>query len=445
MPKIWEFFDDLNDIVYVSNMDTHELVYMNKKALYSFKFDSNKNIYGKKCYDVLHGCAFPCAICNNNELKVGSFNERYHYNPILKNYYVIKNTAIEENGIRYRFEMAYKIINNANHVCISNNINSHEKFVNEALRVALHAPTPDKSISIILEYIGTFIRGERAYIFEKDEKNHDSNTYEWVASGVNPEKDNLQNLPPNICATWYQSFKEDRDIIITNLEDIYDDDPDLYEVLHRQNIKSLVVLPLYDNGRVIGFCGIDNPPANSLKDTQDMLQIINHFIVATLRRRNLIRSLREISLQDQLTGLGNRHAMDEYMESLVSDKSLGIAYCDVTGLKRINDTEGHDAGDRLILRACESLKETFAEYGLFRIGGDELLVLCSGISQAEFEERITLLKQTMKTHTVNMAIGTGWTQNGAMEINDILAASEKRMYEDKSLYYRTNGIERRRR
>ncbi len=444
MSKIWEFFENLNELVYVSDMDTYELVYMNQKALQELNFTSNTEIVGKKCHMVLQNCALPCAICNNHELKAGYFKEWHHYNPVVKKHFILKDTVIEENGKRYRMEIALNLSAQELKGRISHTIQAHENLVNEVLRVALRAPTPDKSINIILEYMGTYLEGERAYIFEKDERNYDNNTYEWVAAGVTPEKDTLQNVPPEICAGWYQNFSENRNIIISNLEDIYEDDPDLYAVLHRQSITSLVVIPLYDDGRAIGFCGIDNPPADNLENTQGMLQIISHFLVSTLRRRNLVRRLQEMSHRDQLTGLGNRHAMHEYTAGAASGESLGIVYCDVTGLKRVNDTEGHEAGDRLILRACECLKETFGGCGLFRIGGDELLVLCSRIDEAELEERVRLLKQAMKAHDVNLAIGTSWTRDGATGMAEALAASEKLMYEDKNLYYKTCGLDRRR-
>ena len=82
-----------------------------------------------------------------------------------------------------------------------------EALVNEGLRIALMAATPDESIHAILEYLGKSLNGERTYIFEKNEKGGDNNTYEWVAEGVKPEKDNLQNLPPEICANWISERK----------------------------------------------------------------------------------------------------------------------------------------------------------------------------------------------------------------------------------------------
>ena len=86
--------------------------------------------------------------------------------------------------------------------------------------------------------------------------------------------------------------------------------------------------------------------------------------------------LENMSYKDQLTKLGNRFAMEKYINEIDTEKSIGVVYCDITGLKRVNDSMGHEAGDQLILRACDSLKKAFGEYGLFRIGGDELLALC---------------------------------------------------------------------
>ena len=58
------------------------------------------------------------------------------------------------------------------------------------------------------------------YVFEQNQNGGDDNTYEWCASGVHPEKENLQNLPPEVCAKWYRCFEEGKDIMIQDLEEI---------------------------------------------------------------------------------------------------------------------------------------------------------------------------------------------------------------------------------
>ncbi len=444
MDKIWEFFDNLNEVVYVADVDSHELIYVNKKTLELYNLNSVDELAGKKCYELLQGSNSPCAICNNDELQEGFFREWQYYNPIVKKYYVLKDTMIVDGNRRYRLELA-----------IDNSIQEQkyqmflerqnlETLANEGMRLALKASEPDKAIKIILEYLGKILKGERTYIFEKNASGGDDNTYEWVASGVTPEIDNLQNLPPEICANWYRNFSEDKNIVIGNLEEIRESDPLQYENLKRQDIHSLVVVPLYDDMRNIGFYGVDNPQGESFDYAQNMLQIVGHFIVSCLKRRNLLFQLQEMSYKDPLTKLGNRFAMDKYLQEQNSKDGLGVVYCDITGLKRVNDEKGHMEGDRLILRACESLKEVFDGYGLFRIGGDELLALCPDIDRNELNNKATTLKQAALSHSVVLAVGAVWEGNATHDIDKLLTKAEKLMYEDKSSYYKKAGIDRRR-
>ncbi|MDE7321544.1 MAG: response regulator [Lachnospiraceae bacterium] len=170
-----------------------------------------------------------------------------------------------------------------------------ETVINEGLRVALLEETPDQSLAVLLEHLGKALNGERTYIFEQNESGGDDNTYEWVADGVQPEMENLQNLPPEVCASWYRKFGIGRHIVIERLEDIRDTDPLQYETLRRQNVHSLVVVPLYDGKKFIGFYGVDNPPVKSLEYASNMLQTAAYFIVSSLKRRNLFRELQKRS------------------------------------------------------------------------------------------------------------------------------------------------------
>ena len=170
-----------------------------------------------------------------------------------------------------------------------------ESVINEGLRAALLEESPDQSLEVLLEHMGKALNGERTYIFERNELGGDDNTYEWVAEGVEPEKELLQNLPPEVCASWYRNFRTSGHIVIENLEDIRESDPLQYENLKRQSIHSLVVVPLYDGQKLIGFYGVDNPPVKLLEYASNMLQTAAYFIVSSLRRRNLIREIQNRS------------------------------------------------------------------------------------------------------------------------------------------------------
>lgn len=175
------------------------------------------------------------------------------------------------------------------------NIQNLETIINEGLRVALQKETPDQSLEVLLEHLGKALNGERTYIFEQNESGCDDNTYEWAADGVQPEKENLQNLPPEVCANWYRNFSIGKHIVIKDLEEIRETIPLQYEILKQQNIHSLVVVPLYDGKKIIGFYGVDNPPAKLLEYATNMLQTAAYFIVSSLKRRNLVRELQKRS------------------------------------------------------------------------------------------------------------------------------------------------------
>ncbi len=170
-----------------------------------------------------------------------------------------------------------------------------EAVINEGLRVALLKETPDQSLEVLLGYLGKALSGERTYIFERNASGCDDNTYEWVADGVEPEKENLQNVPSEVCAAWYRNFSVGKHIVIENVEEIRKDEPLVYDTLKRQNILSLVVVPLYDNKKAIGFYGVDNPPVKLLEYASNMLQTAAYFIVSSLKRRDLVRELQKRS------------------------------------------------------------------------------------------------------------------------------------------------------
>ena len=83
LKNICAFFQNLNEYVYASDIETNELVYLNRKAMDAFGVKSTDEIRGRKCYEVLQGSSIPCGMCTNRQLSTGSFVEWRHYNPVL--------------------------------------------------------------------------------------------------------------------------------------------------------------------------------------------------------------------------------------------------------------------------------------------------------------------------------------------------------------------------
>ncbi|MEE0752256.1 sensor domain-containing diguanylate cyclase [Frisingicoccus sp.] len=444
MEQIKRFFENMDEIVYIVDMDNYEIIYMNKKLRELYGGLPMESFAGQKCYEVFQNNSEPCKICTNYKLKPDEFVEWQYYNPILNKFLMIKDSMMEENGKRYRIEIAIDISDQNRKNEMHDDYQKLEKLANEGYRLALQRSTPDECIEVILEYLGKALNGDRTYVVERNERGGDDNTYEWVANGVTAEKKNLQNLPPEVCRTWYEVFKEKKNIMIEDIEEIRDVYPVQYAVLKPQNIRSMVVFPLYEGKHIIGFYGIDNPSESSLEYVSNMLETVAHFIVAAIDRRRLMRELRDMGYRDQLTKLGNRYAMSAYIREFQDNQDIGIVYCDITGLKNLNDREGHTAGDALLVRSGECLKKVFRGYGMFRIGGDEFLILCPQIDEELLAEKVGLLRQTMQERQVTSAVGTVWKKclKGS-EIEGLVNEAENRMYIDKAAYYRTAGVDRR--
>ena len=294
MGNLWGFFENINEIVYVANIETYELVYMNKRAREVFGVGSPAEVRGKRCYQILRGSDVPCMFCCSGMCNPDCFEQQY-FQPHLNRHFLLRSTILEENGKRYRLEMAFDVSSHEQQRSMVQNVQNLEAIINEGLRVALLEETPDQSLEVLLAYLGKALSGERTYIFERNSSGGDDNTYEWVAPGVRPEKVNLQNVPPEVCASWYRNFSIGGHIVINDLEDIRQSDPLQYENLKQQDIHSLVVVPLFDDNRIIGFYGVDNPPVKALGYTSNMLQTAAYFIVSSLRRRNLVRELEKRS------------------------------------------------------------------------------------------------------------------------------------------------------
>ena len=444
MKILWDYYENYDEYVYASDVDTYELVYMNKKTREAFNVDSLQSLAGKTCYETLQLCSSPCTLCNSSKLEPGMFTRGYNFNPILEQYISTVDTMILDNGRRYRIQIAHSVMDDESKISLISKYKDMGGLINNALAMAFQKISPDETIQCLLEHLGQILKGERAYIFEKDEHNRDFNTHEWVAAGVTPEKEHLQDLDPSVCEPWYEQFKTHDYVRIRNLEDIRETTPVMYSVLEPQDIRSLVVIPLRHDGKTIGFCGIDNLPDGTAEFAVGVLRIMAYFIVTELQRRDLVRSLNEMSYLDQQTGLGNRHAYQRHIDENLSDDSLGVVFCDITGLKRINDQLGHSHGDRMILRAAESIKNVFEDYSLFRFGGDELVALCPAIDKEELEKKAKLLKTDALSRDVNLAIGTAWAPAGCVNVDRLMSDSETDMYRDKAEYYATSGLDRRR-
>ncbi len=178
---------------------------------------------------------------------------------------------------------------------------TEEKRLNEKLtmlNVAAHdiLAQTDSEIAIrsTLYRLMDFFKGARAYIFEADYATQTvDNTYEVCAEGVESEINRLKGVSFDVCRYWFNAFNNNRYVVIKDVSAMGDEEADMREILAMQNIRSLIVAPLWRDGVLIGYSGIDNPTdeLNSL----DNLMAFGDYLAVLLTRRDLNRKIKHDS------------------------------------------------------------------------------------------------------------------------------------------------------
>ncbi len=153
------------------------------------------------------------------------------------------------------------------------------------------------------------------------------------------------------------------------------------------------------------------------------------------------QQLTEFSFIDPLTGLKNRRSYDNYLQEKSRGENIGVVFCDLNSLKNINDTLGHEAGDKYIMRFVSIFKEAFENGELFRISGDEFVCIIRGISEKEMEKLIADFKDKINKNERLAAVGYVYGKD--LNVLNMVKEAEKLMYKDKSDYYIITGIDRR--
>ena len=163
-----------------------------------------------------------------------------------------------------------------------------------------------------------------------------------------------------------------------------------------------------------------------------------------LRRR---QELLDTMNRDALTSLYNRLKFKEDLAELggkSSSNNFTCLYIDVNGLHELNNLLGHQKGDDMLCCVADTLKKFFPDESVYRIGGDEFVVLSIGLSKSEVEHAVDKVRRELRRDNYEISVGI---ETGACGENaeKIVGAAEIAMRNDKENYYKNNGDRRRKR
>lgn len=396
--------DAMDEVIYVSDRVTYGLYYLNPAGR---RLTGVYDYQGQKCYKVLQGKDDPCEFCTNSCLKKDSFYIWERDNKMWNRHFILKDKLIPWRGKMARLEIA---LDTTEQEVVSQKVRETLDFAQNVLgcaQVLASESDMERATMQTLKLVGEFYQADRSYIFEPDPVDKDSwnNTYEWCQEGVSSQQDSLQSIPTSLIQRWLKLFDEKKPVIISNMDDLKETEPEEWEVLQRQGIRRLIASPIFQDGEVCSFLGVDNP-RHCLEDDA-LIQTLSLFLTNRFRRNETEERLGELLnlhyrdvLKNTDLGLwfirissdGSRKEMfsDETMRRVLGlDHKLSPTECYDYWYGRINE-QYYPYVEQVMASMLHSGHVLQLEYPWKHPTRGEVMVRCTGIRTADSGDMICL-------------------------------------------------------
>ena len=246
----------------------------------------------------------------------------------------------------------------------------------------------DWKVNNLLKEIGEFFHVDRTYLFTINPDN-DTMTYsnEWCNKGVNKEVGTIEEIPLDVFTWWIEELETKGIVYIEDVDEMPKEAREEQEQLHRQEVKSLVSVPVMVNDKIKAFIGIDSVLENKIWSTEniEMLNIMANILSGGFMQIKADKEIEYMAYYDNLTGIPNRFLFKDRVENAISlaernEKFISIMFIDLDNFKSVNDTMGHDGGDYLLKEVSNGLSKRIRKTDtVARFGGDEFIILLNNI------------------------------------------------------------------
>ncbi len=398
--------ESVQDLVYLSDIETYELYYINKKAIDEFSKTNKDFVWqGRKCYEVLQNKTEPCEFCTNNLLNIKDYYSWSYFNPVTNRHYSLRDKLVELNGKLVRIEIA---TDTTKQFLLNQDLS--KKLIEQQTLTAciqtLHAASDTQSsILKLLEILGKYYNAERCYIFTISEDfKKVTNEFEWTDGIATPSKEDLTNVDIAPFKRWVEIFRYTDELIVSNAQKENLPSAEI-KMLNKYITQNLIAVPLRDfKGDLFGFIGVDNPKL--FKKETAIFKDLSLFISNFFDKNLLLSKLNRLSFYDTFTGLRNRNSYLDFMNSFNDNppETLGVIVLDIKSLRIINDLKGYSYGDKIILRLCHLLTHYFGE-NIYRLGGDEFVVICTNLEEESFEDLVLDFQNAIKDEEFDLNMG----------------------------------------
>lgn len=259
-----------------------------------------------------------------------------------------------------------------------------------SLFVSVNEQNIDEKLYTTLKRCGEFIECDRAYIaLLADNQNEIRYSIEWTAQGISSQIREFEKFFKEMHPKLLRQLKTEQFVMLKDVAALPFTAGKIKQQLISQGIRSMVVVAMMSNGKIIGFLGFN---ANKTMgdwnlDSPMFIDIANSIIADALTKVADERELNYMAFYDQLTGLPNRVLFNQKLQQALTraedcQKMVSIAFLDLDSFKAVNDALGHAQGDRLLKEVARILSSVVRHQDVVgRFGGDEFILLFNQISE----------------------------------------------------------------
>ena len=437
-----EKFDEMAERVYMCDPETYDLVYLNRAGRQDLHLPDNFSCTGKKCYEVIEGREDPCEFCTIPVTRRDKFHTWTSHNQKNGKDYLMHDTLVPWRGRNYRFSLSVALTDYIQESELNKQSAYRRVLTIDAVSIALQAQDPETGIQKMLEKMGQGLGADRVFIFEQTDDSRFRANYEWHRNELISLTQEWQSVPEKIVDGLYKVFAKNRAYVLPSVhevEKIRERDPELFRKIEDVNIREMVCVELKFGGKSAGFFGVINPRKDSVDNTERILMILSRYISILIRNRDMLRRLDLLGNRDALTGVMNRRAFRDMTRHMHEKSGLVVIYGDVNGLKTVNDTQGHEAGDQLIKVAADVMSSIVGAEQVFRMGGDEFIIVTQSKDKKESDELMKLLRDSFEYKGISVALGCVYNPGEIKDVGELMYEADRRMYINKQYMYKQDS------
>ncbi|MFA5528078.1 MAG: EAL domain-containing protein [Peptostreptococcales bacterium] len=264
--------------------------------------------------------------------------------------------------------------------------------------ITINQMNMNEKLDCLLDKMGHFFLVDRTYIFLIN-RHHNTMTYayEWCNQGISPETELIQNVPVDVFPWWMDELSVNKLVYVEDVAALPEAAKAEKETLEEQAVKSVVVIPIEQDGIMLGFIGLDSVTSKKKWALYhiELLRLLSNLIADALIRIESEKTIEYMAYYDHLTGLPNRTLFSDRLSQAIhlakkNQRFVSVIFLDLDGFKMVNDTMGHSGGDALLKEISHGLVSRLRQTDtVARFGGDEFLILVNDLKDENDTNKVT--------------------------------------------------------